>query len=244
MKQIRRAAPVLCTLLLLGVGLYMPQLASMSLKLHLQSEVRQMKNSDISLNLSQEADILESLSLFNTLSSAWDSAIELSESSQGYRLHAEEVRSAATEALGQIKSDGAVYGEPEITPILYVGTNDRSLQSRVFWCCSWVGGSEGAEIIWVDDLSGQVVGFILEDPVPNMASTYSKGKTTQIKEYVPESVYLLKDFCHRYYPVDEVIIKNEGDNTFALILSQRRNGVEISIPVFVSWKNGRIFFNC
>lgn len=248
MKQIRRAVPILCTLLLLGLGLYMPHLVSLSLNLHLQSEIRQMENSDISLNLSQDTDVLQSLFLFNSLSSGGDSAIELSESSQGYRLGAEEVKAVAVEVLKQLKTDITAYDEPEMTPILFVGTNDSFIRSRVFWQCLWVSGSGETETIWVDDLNEQVVGFILNDPMSPLSVDDSKDNaaysTDYSKEHIPEIVYHLEEFCRRYYPVEEVILQNEGKNMFTLILTQIQNGLENSYPVFVSWENGRLFFNC
>lgn len=250
MKKIKWILPLFVTIIILFLGLYMPYFSSLVLDNHLRTQVKQIENNNVSLNLSENIDFFERASLFNRLISEGYFEVELAENSQICDLDANAVKILATEVIASIEAGGTVKGEPEVTPVLLVGTNDESVtQSGVYWRCCWNDTDGESQILWLDDKSSQMVGLMLGcTDLFEQADDYADS-SEQTKSYVgssdeniPETVIKLGNYCYENYKADNLEFQNEGDGIYIITLIREEDELKYPITVYLH-NNELLFFN-
>lgn len=239
MKRFARFFPVLCTLLVLGLGAAMPSLAALALDGRLEQEITQMDNTGITLPLAQEEDFFRTLALFG----GSHSQVELS---TGARMTAAEAQDAAAEALAGLRHWGTVYTDLHAAPVLLTSRDAPGL-SGVFWHVSWYVPSGAQETLWLDDQTGQLVAFAGE--VAGSAAVLVEDRETAVEEssIYPEVVLAAAEFCRLHYPVDEVMLAREtddwGDGDFRLTLVRTRGGAQETASIRLRLWEGKLDFN-
>lgn len=237
MKRLFQAVPFLCTLLLIGLGAFMPRLASLALDRQLENNVVLLENQSISLTLEQGTDFFETLELFSSVASQ----VELS---GGYRMKPEDAEAAAVEARMHFEASGAADEGPKVTPVLITSRSTPGL-SGIFWRCVWsdpsANGQEVSirleEVLWLDDQSGNMVSFSGQVEWSSLSVPNSS---------FPQSAVDVAEYCRQSYPVDTVKLALTDEDTpelFTISLTKSRNGqVETySIPIRIA--DGWLFFN-
>lgn len=204
MKRLVKIAPVLCTLLLLALGAYMPHLASLVLDRRLEQAVTLREDAQVSLELSQAPDFFELLELFQRD----HSLIELTE---GSRMTATEAQSAAIAALLALKLDGMVLHDvPETTPVLLTSKGTPGL-SGIFWRCIWTGDDQA--VLWLDDQTGLMVGFQGQFDMTTFVTV--KEYLTLNQELSREAAAKLQEYCELYYPSDGAEMTLNAEEKYA-----------------------------
>lgn len=245
MKRTAKGAPVLCTLLLLGLGLYLPRLTSLVTDRQMESRTIQREDGYVSLSLSQTANFFQALELFVFA----QTRIELTEGMEpadGYKLSAAEAQSVAAEARGGISGILAAADPealPDVTPILFA-SNDSPGLSGVFWCCQWWDDAGAQDLLWLDDKSGQMVAFMGRLRWNTVAADQS---------VLPEAAVALAEFCRGSYPVEDVWLdfKTKGDyaavgdayNDYILTLQKSEEGVDYFQTLPIRQRGNWIYFN-
>lgn len=234
MKKLFKAVPVLCTLLLLGLGAWMPGLAAVAFDWQLATDRKILENQNISLTLTQEADFFQTLELFR----GGHSLVELTE---GFRMTGQEVETVAQEvrqALMVFAADEA-FGTPLVRPMLLTSNEVPGL-SGVFWLCIW-GSEESPEspgVLWLDDQSGLMVYY--SGPV-GWSSLSSTGIVFE------EGAMQASEYCRQRYPVKNVELALESDSaingTYSLTLLRERDGQEESLKIPLRLREGWLDFN-
>lgn len=251
MKRFFQAVPILCTLLLVGLGAFMPRIASLALDRQLAHDVALLENQSISLALEQGADFFQTLELFRSVTSQ----VELSE---GYRMKLADAEAAAVEIRMRLAASSAAYESPEVTPVLITSKSIPGL-SGVFWRCIWrdtfndapntsagaqavlgpedQSGAGVQEVLWLDDQSGEMVSFF--------------GLVEWSSLSAPDSLFPqaldVAEYCRQSYPVDTVKLaltnedKPDGQFTLTLIKSQDGHEEQYVIPVCIADK--WLYFN-
>ncbi len=249
MKFAKRIYAIVLTFLLIIVGLFLPNLSSSMLDHHLSTQIKQMDNNSISLSLSDNMEILESVDLFYKLlynddknTAVYDtnsvcgnfSAVELSEYSQVCRLNEQKVKQLAAEVINDIAEERAVIGEPtEVTPNLLIrSNNDIAVKSGIYWRCLWIDSeSQANAAIWLDDKSGQMVGLMLD---------YKDDSNDEI----PQIVYDLGKYCLVHYQADQVHCRKETDEYYFIEVTVKNGSEDIMCSIPIRWQNKElIFFN-
>lgn len=195
MKRFFQAMPILCTLLLVGLGAFMPRIASLALDRQLKTDVAVLENKSISLALEQEADFFRTLELF----SSGTSQVELSE---GYYMKLADAQAAAAAARIQLTGSGAADKAFEVTPMLITSRSTPGL-SGIFWQCVWSStftnttGESSAikEVLWLDDQSGRVVSF---------SGLADWSGLSAYDSLFPQSAVDVAEYFRQHYPVDTV----------------------------------------
>lgn len=237
MKRFYQAVPILCTLLLVGLGAVMPRIASLVLDRQLEHDVALLENQSISLSLEQGADFFQTLELFGGVTSQ----VELSE---GYRMKLADAEAAAVEVRMHFAASGASEKGPKVTPVLIASRSTPSL-SGIFWRCVWsntsTNGLEGCvsleEVLWLDDQSGQMVSFSGFADWPSLSAPDS---------LFPQSAVDVAEYCRQYYPVDTVklALTDEADpGQFTITLTKSQNGKDVSYSVPMRIADGWISFH-
>lgn len=237
MKRFFQVAPILCTLLLVGLGAFMPRIASLTLDRRLENDVVLLENQSISLALEQGADFFQTLELFGSVTSQ----VELS---GGNRMMPVDAKAAAVEALMSFAASDVTYGSLEVTPVLITSKSIPGL-SGIFWRCVWSGTtgdrpeeSIGLEkVLWLDDQSGKMVSF---------SGLVEWSSLSAPNSLFPQLAVDVAEYCRQYYPVDTVklALTEEDDlGLFTITLMKGQNGqVETySIPMRIT--DGWLFFN-
>lgn len=216
MKRFAWAAPLLITVLLLLLGVNMPRLVSLVLDHRLEAELVRREDTRFSLALTGETDFLETLELFHSK----NTQISLSD---GCRMTAEEVETAAVDVLAQLAiSDTTVYEAPEVTPMLVTGQEKASL-SGVFWRCVWKRPDGSREILWMDDQNGLMAALQVKitGPVDDTIRAFR------------EPIMRVAELCRKQYPVKNVILgsiaQGENNSDYSIILSDEKDGSDYSI---------------
>lgn len=248
MKSAKKIFAFIFTFLLIIAGFFLPNLSSLTLDHHLSTQIKQMGNNSISLSLSDNTEILESVDLFYKLlfndernSENYDSyavygnfsSVELSEYSQVCRLNEQKVKQLAAEVMNDIVKDGAAFGEPtEVTPKLLIRSNDDiAVKSGIYWCCLWLDTDSQAEALWIDDKSGQMVGLMLD-------------YTDNSNDEIPKIIYDLSKYCLVHYQADRVHCRKETEEYYFIEIAVKNGDEDIVCSVPVRWQNKElIFFN-
>lgn len=198
MRRAVRLLPVLCTLLLVGLGAGMPRLAALALDRGLAREVSQREAPSVSLELLQDADFFHTLELFQRRTSQ----IQLSE---GYRMTAEEAAQAAQAILADLGAGAPADAVPEAIPYLFSDADTQNT-SGVFWRCAWdSGGKAEAQLLWLDDQTGMMVGF----------QGAFRGTVLDEKYAVfQEPATAVAEYCRLNYPVETVKLALESSDNY------------------------------
>lgn len=158
-KHLSHIFALLVTVLLLGLGVCMPGLASAFSDKWLLTKPEEVENSGIYLTLSQNQDFMQRLKLFND---GLQNDFDVVSAGISTEMGEQEVQAAAIEAMEAIGFRMRECGLPEVTPYLFLETSeDRTSQSCVFWQCLWDSGHSD-QILWIDDVSGTMITFIIE----------------------------------------------------------------------------------
>lgn len=204
MKRFFQALPILCTLLLVGLGAFMPRIASLAFDRQLKNDVVVLENKSISLALEQEANFFETLELFGS----GTSQVELSE---GYHMKLADARAAAVAARMHLTGSGAADKALEVTPVLITGRSTPGL-SGIFWHCVWsstftnaMGESRAIkEVLWLDDQSGRVVSF---------SGLADWSDLSAYDSLFPQSAVDVTEYLRLHYPVDTVKLALTEEDT-------------------------------
>lgn len=233
MKRFFQAVPIFCTLLLVGVGAFMPRLASLAQDQQLENHVSLLNNQSISLALEQETDFLQTLKLFGSVTSQ----VELS---VGNRMKSADAEAAAVEALMSFAAPDVTYGSLEVTPMLLTSKSIPGL-SGIFWRCVWsdttIKQPEESirldNVLWLDDQSGKMVSF-------SGVADWS-GLSTP-----PQLAVDVAEYCRQSYPVDTVklALTDEDDlGLFSITVTKSQNGRDVSLVIPMRFLDGWLFFN-
>lgn len=248
MKAVKKISIFAVTVLVIAFSLFLPYISSLTVDYHLGTQIRKMGNNDISLQLSGNMEILESVNLFYELLYSRDysrdsdavsdydsysgygnlSVVELSEYSQVCRLNEQKVKKLAAEALEDFSEESIADGEPtEVIPNLLTRSNDDiAVKSGIYWRCLWINKDAQATAVWIDDKSGQMVSLMM---------TYEDETDIEI----PEIVYDLGRYCLGHYQADKVQCRKETDEFYYIDVIVNESLV-YSIPV--SWPNRELLF--
>ena len=243
MNRLGTMTALLRTFLLLLLSAFLPPLTFFILDHQLENEIMQREDTDISLKFSQNLDFFRTLDLFRSQ----QTQIELTEGYEGYRMTEADVSAAAK---GMILSFGNVYSAPEVTPVLITNKDSLGL-SGIFWRCVWGDDAGGQEIMWLDDQSGQMVGF--QGRIMVSAETEIKSSDNSVAAFA-ESVYIMGDFCSTYYPVDDVFVTNKSLTTYTksdgivlddyeIVLTRYQENLVETYHVSVRLRGDFIYFN-
>ena len=216
MRRLAQVFPVLCTLVLLGLGLNLPRLTSALLDGRLEREVVRREDVHASLALSGDTDFFQTLELF--ASSHSQVSLEA-----GYGMTGQQAQAAALDVIQELALNGRVYVAPEVTPMLLTSTDTPGL-SGVFWRCVWGGGAGPHETLWLDDQSGNLVALQGRVGPPAYIAT--------VKSPFPEEAVYLASYCQTHYDADvismDVVDVSRGDYTIVLL---RDSGAEQSVSL-------------
>ncbi len=230
MRLMKKALPLVCTLLLLALGFSMPRLAALLMDQQLEADKTQLKQSNISFTLAQEADIFQTLTRFT------EGHVQVI-LSEGYRMTAKEVTDAAIRARAATLNTTGYVEAPRVTPILLSSRYDPST-SAVFWKCVWWDTSSQQVILWLDDQSGQMVSLTGRAP-PNTLSTANTK--------FPPVVTNLAEYCRLNYPVDSVKLSIDGatvkEARYTILMTKTKNGQEETHAVSILLANNMLYFN-
>lgn len=250
MKAVKKMSIFAITVLVIVFSLFLPNISSLTVDHHLSKQIKEIGNYDISLQMSDNIEILESVDLFHKLLyrdfnavsdnvSEYDnyseygnlSVVELSEYSQVCRLNEEKVKKLAEEVIGNFSKESIADSElMEVTPNLFTRSNDEiAVKSGIYWRCLWIDKNAQATAIWIDDKSGQMVSLMME---------YTDDSDSEI----PEIVYDLGKYCLVHYQVDEVQCRKETDEYFFIDLIVNSNGEDFVYSVPVRWQNRELLF--
>lgn len=237
MKRFFQTVPILCTLLLVGLGAFMPRIASLVLDRQLEHDVALLENQSISLSLEQGANFFQTLELFGGVTSQ----VELSE---GYRMKLADAAAAAVEVRMHLTASGASEEGPKVTPVLITSRSTPGL-SGIFWRCVWSDTSADKpersirleEVLWLDDQSGQLVSF------SGLADWSSLSAPNSL---FPQSAVDVAEYCRQNYPVDTVklALADEDDpGLFTITLTKSQNGQAETYSIPMRIADGWIFFH-
>lgn len=237
MKRFFQAAPILCTLLLVGLCAFMPRIASLALDRQLEHDVALRENQSISLALEQEADFFQTLELFGSVTSQ----VELSE---GYHMKLADAEAAGVEALMSFAASDVTYENLEVTPVLITSKSIPGL-SGIFWRCVWSGtavdqpgGSIRLEkVLWLDDQSGSMVSF---------SGLVEWSSLSAPDSLFPQLALDVAEYCRKSYPVDTVKLALTDEDTpglFTITVMKSQNGKDVSYSIPMRIADGWIFFN-
>lgn len=238
MKKNTGRMPIVCTLLLLGLGLQMPRLAAAAFDHRLAGEITPMENAGVSLMLAQETDFFQTLALFAEA----PTQIVLQE---GYRMTAETAQDAAVNIMAALGNADAAKVSPEVTPLLLSSKSTLGL-TGVFWRCEWNGKDGYQEALWLDDQSGEMVSARYR--VLPSASVSGSAAAVSSDESEMAAVRMLA-YCREYYPVStvglaaaETSAQTQGDGTgesYLVTLVRERDGEAetfyLSLDLYENW---------
>lgn len=225
-----RFLPVLTIILLMGVGIVMPHLTVVLLDHQIEKDMVQLDNISVKLMLAQDNDFFRMLEVFH----GGYSQIEVSE---GYRMTAEEAKAAAGEILPSLTASGRVYSEPEVTPVLFTSKDDPSL-SAFFWCCVWQDLPDAAEMMWLEDQSGQMVAFQAKVITATLSAPNSP---------FAEAALRVAEFCRTRYPVGKAELSLAVDvhsyNDYVITLFQEDGDQERTYSLSLRLRDEWLYFN-
>lgn len=218
MKQKTFFLPLLGTGLLLALGLALPRLTVWGLDHRLAQDVLVREDTPISLVLAADTGVYGPLTLFG----AAQSLIPLAE---GAQRDPQEVQKAAAEV--KFRLDLLVSGEaasaavlPDAAPYL-ITSGEEPARSGIFWRCVWTAETGREEILWLDDQTERLMGFLVRTPSTSLAV-----RTTQEFEVVesslfPEVVSNTAEFLCRYYGAETQMLTSLPDfsDSFTLLLT-------------------------
>lgn len=229
MRRLARALPVLCTLLLLGLGASMPRLASLALDRRLEREITRLDDPTVSLELAQGPDFFQALALARTQSTV----IQLTE---GRRMTQEEAIDAALGLLQALALDGGGYTIDQAMPVL-LSSRDVPGLTGVFWQCMWSDGKGQGGVVLLDDQSGLAVSFTL--PVRAATVSYVSGGFA-------EAAMDAAEYCRLHFPVSTVKLAAAGDGTnytLTLYREEALEGLDASAAIQMYLYDGWLNFN-
>lgn len=238
--MLKKIASVVGTVLLVFVGLFLPDLSSIAVDKHLSMQIKQMKNNEISLSLTNNMEILESVDLFNKLlTNTGDpeqyksSVVELKEYSQVCRLNEKKVKQFAVEIMNTVLPDGDVQGEPdEAEPILMLGSDgEEAAESGIYWRCLWIDDDAQSVALWIDDNNGQMVHLMVD-------------YTDHSNDEIPQIIYDLGKYCLTHYQADRVQCRKDYDECYVIEVMVKNGEEDFVYPIHICWVNRElIFFN-
>lgn len=238
MKRNAGRIPIICTLLLLGLGFQMPRLAAAVFDHRLAGEVTPMENAGVSLTLAQEADFFQTLALFAEA----PTQIVLQE---GYRMTAETAQDAAVNIMAALGNADAAKVSPEVMPLLLSSRSTPGL-SGVFWRCQWDGKDGDQEALWLDDQSGRMVSARYRALPRTSVSGSAMAVSTDEIQMAAERILA---YCREHYPVSTVGLatadtsaQTQGDGngeSYLMTLVRERDGeaetFSLSLDLYENW---------
>ena len=203
MKAVLRIVPVLLTVLFVAVGASIPLVSSLIVDRQLDSETKRWDDVSVSLVLSQDSDITQTLELFRSDRSQ----VRLTE---GENLSAQDAMGAAMKAASALSLAAPAQEDMSATPTLFASSGS-SVSSCIFWCCEW-GEGEQRSVLWIDDRTGLMVAF---DGWVGPSELYAAESPFH------EAVFSVLEYCQAQYPIDSVeyeydsaLVENESSSAF------------------------------
>lgn len=238
MKRNTGRIPIVCTLLLLGLGLQMPRLAAAAFDHRLAGEITPMENAGVSLTLAQETDFFQTLALFAEA----PTQIVLQE---GYHMTAETAQDAAVNIMAALGNADAAKVSPEVMPLLLSSKSTLGL-TGVFWRCEWNGKDGYQEALWLDDQSGEMVSARYRAlPRTSVSGSAAAVSTDEIQM----AAVRMLEYCREHYPVSavglaaaETSAQTAGDGSgesYLMTLVRERDGETetfcLSLDLYENW---------
>lgn len=238
MKRNTGRIPIVCTLLLLGLGLQMPRLAAAAFDHRLAGEITPMENAGVSLTLAQETDFFQTLALFAEA----PTQIVLQE---GYHMTAETAQDAAVNIMAALGNADAAKVSPEVMPLLLSSKSTLGL-TGVFWRCEWNGKDGYQEALWLDDQSGEMVSARYRAlPHTSVSGSAAAVSTDEIQM----AAVRMLEYCREHYPVSavglaaaETSAQTAGDGSgesYLMTLVRERDGetetFSLSLDLYENW---------
>lgn len=248
MKAMKKISAFAVTAFLIVFSLFLPYIFSLTIDCHPGTQTKITESNGISLSLSDNMQIIESVSWFyrpvnlNDAASVKSEAtgynqssmVELPENSQMCRMNSGEVSAAAYEIMQEINAGGSFSGAPtEVVPKLLISSGDEvSAKMCVYWRCLWLGEEAQADAgLWIDDNSGQMVSLMMD---------YTEKTDSEI----PEIVYTIGQYCLVHYQAEEVRCRKESEEYYYIDVTVNDNGEKAVYPILIRWQNrDLLFFN-
>lgn len=209
----------LCTLVIIAAGFFMPDLASRGLDWRLYNSVEQMENKKVSLVLLNSEESKKNACTFFNLINSNISVVEISETSKVCNLTYDKVKSISLkiwESLGILDySLDENYNAFKAVPNLFISIGDEAVeQSTVYWRCSWLDKNNIQQVMWIDDISGKMVGLIMNDENAVYAQS-GNGFDASVAD-IPEEIEALGEYCKENYHADDVICRKDSDSHYII----------------------------
>lgn len=218
----------LCTLVIIAAGFFMPDLASRGLDWRLYNSVEQMENKKVSLVLLNSEEGIKSACTFFNLINSNISVVEISETSKVCNLTYDKVKSISLKIWESLDilddSLDENYNAFKAVPNLFISIGDEAVeQSTVYWRCSWLDKNNIQQVMWIDDISGKMVGLIMNEDEAAV-HTQSEQKLDVFDEEIPEEIEALGEYCKENYHADDVICRKDSDSHYIIEVIINKNG--------------------
>lgn len=245
MVGLKRILFCLFTLVIIITGFYMPFLASKGLDYKLSDSVEQMENKKISLDLSNsEEDIRNAWTFFNLI--ATDSAVnasivEVSEKSKVCNLTYDKVEALSLKILESLNVSDYHYDDFKAVPNLFINIgNEMVEQTSVYWRCSWKNKSNMQQVMWIDDVSGKMVGLIINDAESgNETNTKTEQSVNDSNYDIPKEVMALVEYCKENYLAADVICNKGFDKQYIIEFIMNKKDDILNYPITVYFDKGK-----
>ncbi|MDE6752560.1 MAG: hypothetical protein K2J59_07310 [Eubacterium sp.] len=247
MGFLKRSVLCLGTFIIIAAGFFMPVFVSKGLNYHFYNSVEEMENKKISLDLSvSEEDIRNAWTFFNlTRLDPNASIVEISEQSKACRFTYDKIKTNSVRILEQLGISDYHYNDFEAVPNLFVSISDEIIaRTAVYWRCSWTDENNMTQVMWIDDISGKLVGLVMN--VNNMnGSIILKGESQDSADYsdsdIPKAVMTMVEYCKENYQADDIRCRKEMDGNYIIEMMNQDNDNAMFISVYLDDKN--LFFN-
>lgn len=262
MKKLKFVLSVIATILIIAVGLYIPRLVSTAYDYHLSTQIMEMDNSNISLNLSKKADYFERAYYFNY--AVTEGYLTELDSTEKFNMSSDEVEKYVFDIAEFFGLDELTTHSPKIIPVLCVYSEymNNSVQSsgvdkyynesktdRVYYSDSETEVSDNMvnsyifwRCIWKSERLGEQVIFI--DDETGLIIGFSidsfpffKGET---KITSSDCIDKIIEYYNERCSADSMDIEYD-DNMGWWNIFVTKNHKEYSFPVFID--DERFYFN-
>lgn len=248
MHNFKKTFFCLGTLMIIVTGFFMPALASEGLNWRLYNSVEQMENKKISLDVSNsEENIKNAWTLFNLVNGDESaSVVEISEKSRLCNLTVDKIKEISLKVLKSLDILDHGYDDFKAVPNLFIRIGDEMVaQSSVYWRCSWLDKNDMQQVMWIDDISGKMVGLVITHDSSDSTSSTDADQDIYVSDSdMPEDVMALVEYCKENYSADNVVCNKGYDDHYIVEMIMNENGYNLTYPISVYFEKDKyLFFN-
>lgn len=240
----------LCTIIVIVTGFFMPVSASKALNRRLCNSVEEMENKKISLVLSNSEEAVKSTLTFSNLinkdSNTNISIVDISEKSKICHLTYNKVKEILLKILNSLNTLCDGCDDFEAVPQLFITIGDETIeQSTIYWKCIWKNKNNIQQVMWIDDISGKMVGLIMNDNAANGSDENNKTEADNSDTDIPKEVTSLVNYCKENYQADDINCIKTFDESrilethYIIEITIKENGYTAIYPISVYFGKGQ-----